>query len=106
MLELDHSELSLRRQCEWIGLSHSTYYYAPDGRFCLEALQPALQLGRPGIFDTDQGVQFTAREFTDCLERAGIRISMDGRSRALESSSNGCGGRSSTRTSIIKDYAS
>jgi putative transposase len=55
-----------------------------DGQFCLEALHQALPLGRPEIFNTDQGVQFTALEFTDCLEQAGIRISMDGRGRALD----------------------
>lgn len=55
-----------------------------DCRFCLDALQQALLLGQPEIFNTDQGVQFTAREFTACLEEAGIRISMDGRGRALD----------------------
>lgn len=55
-----------------------------DGRFCLEALETALQHGQPGIFNTDQGVQFTATAFTDRLERAGVRVSMDGRGRALD----------------------
>jgi putative transposase len=55
-----------------------------DGHFCLEALQQALRVGQPAIFNTDQGVQFTAREFTGCLETANIRISMDGRGRALD----------------------
>ena len=55
-----------------------------DGRFCLDALQEALEAARPEIFNTDQGVQFTALPFTSCLERAGIRISMDGRGRALD----------------------
>lgn len=55
-----------------------------DGRFCLDALQSALQRGRPEIFNTDQGVQFTATEFTTTLEHANIRISMDGRGRALD----------------------
>jgi putative transposase len=55
-----------------------------DGYFCLDALQQALDAGRPEIFNTDQGVQFTAYEFTGCLERADIRISMDGRGRALD----------------------
>jgi len=55
-----------------------------DARFCLAALQQALSRGRPDIFNTDQGVQFTAREFTSCLEGAGVRISMDGRGRALD----------------------
>jgi putative transposase len=55
-----------------------------DGRFCLEALDTALEGGRPEIFNTDQGVQFTARAFTGRLEEAGIRVSMDGRGRALD----------------------
>ena len=55
-----------------------------DGLFCLDALRLACQLGRPDIFNTDQGVQFTARAFTDELEMAGIRISMDGRGRAFD----------------------
>lgn len=55
-----------------------------DGYFCLDALQQALHVGQPLIFNTDQGVQFTAHEFTGCLETANIRISMDGRGRALD----------------------
>ena len=43
-----------------------------EGRFCLEALDEALSLGRPEIFNTDQGSQFTAQEYTDRLEEAGI----------------------------------
>jgi putative transposase len=55
-----------------------------DGRFCLEALERALAQGRPDIFNTDQGAQFTALAFTSQLETADIRISMDGRGRALD----------------------
>jgi putative transposase len=55
-----------------------------DGAFCLDALHDALQQGRPEIFNTDQGVQFTALEFTGTLEAAGVRVSMDGRGRALD----------------------
>jgi putative transposase len=55
-----------------------------DGRFCLEALEAALEGGRPEIFNTDQGVQFTAKAFTGRLESAGIAVSMDGRGRALD----------------------
>lgn len=55
-----------------------------DGRFCLEALEMALESGRPEIFNTDQGTQFTARAFTGRLESAGVAISMDGRGRALD----------------------
>jgi len=55
-----------------------------DGRFCLDALDLALAQGTPEIFNTDQGVQFTALDFTSRLQEAGIRISMDGRGRALD----------------------
>lgn len=55
-----------------------------DGSFCLDALHDALLLGKPEIFNTDQGVQFTAHAFTRTLDDAGIRISMDGRGRAFD----------------------
>jgi putative transposase len=55
-----------------------------EGSFCLEALEEALALGKPRIFNSDQGVQFTSLEFTGRLETAGIAISMDGRGRALD----------------------
>jgi putative transposase len=55
-----------------------------EGRFCLEALDEALSLGRPEIFNTDQGSQFTSRDYTDRLEEAGIAVSRDGRGRALD----------------------
>ena len=55
-----------------------------DGDFCLEALDDALQRGRPEIFNTDQGSQFTSREYTGRLEEAGIAVSRDGRGRALD----------------------
>lgn len=55
-----------------------------DGLFCRVALRQALERGTPEIFNTDQGAQFTALEFTDVLENAGVRISMDGRGRALD----------------------
>jgi len=55
-----------------------------DGLFCIQALNQALQCAQPEIFNTDQGAQFTALAFTDILEAAPIRISMDGRGRALD----------------------
>jgi putative transposase len=55
-----------------------------DGSFCLEMLEEALGGGRPEIFNTDQGVQFTAAAFTGRLESAGVAVSMDGRGRALD----------------------
>ena len=55
-----------------------------DGFFCLDALRQALSKGRPQIFNTDQGAQFTAEAFTACLLAANIQVSMDGRGRALD----------------------
>jgi len=55
-----------------------------EGSFCLEVLEEALQGGQPEIFNTDQGVQYTAAAFTGRLQRAGILVSMDGRGRALD----------------------
>ena len=55
-----------------------------DGIFCLDALRLALNKGRPKIFNTDQGAQFTADAFTACLLAANIQVSMDGRGRALD----------------------
>jgi len=55
-----------------------------DEEFCLEALDEALGRGRPEIFNTDQGVQFTGRRFVGCLESAGVAVSWDGRGRALD----------------------
>jgi putative transposase len=52
--------------------------------FCVEALDQALRQGQPEIFNTDQGAQFTSRAFTERLQKGGIRISMDGRGRALD----------------------
>jgi putative transposase len=55
-----------------------------DVTFCLEALEEALGLGKPEIFNSDQGSQYTSRDFTEVLEHHGIRISMDGRRRAYD----------------------
>jgi putative transposase len=55
-----------------------------DVSFCLEALNDALNRAQPEIFNSDQGAQFTSTDFTGRLESAGIRISMDGRGRALD----------------------
>ena len=55
-----------------------------DGSFCQEMLEAALATGTPEVFNTDQGVQFTARAFTERVERAGTAVSMDGRGRCLD----------------------
>ena len=55
-----------------------------DVGFCLDALEEALKLGKPTIFNSDQGSQFTSLEFTARIEAEEIAISMDGRGRALD----------------------
>lgn len=55
-----------------------------DADFCIEALEAALSQGRPEIFNTDQGSQFTSREHTGVLKSHDIAISMDGRGRAID----------------------
>lgn len=55
-----------------------------DVSFCLEALEQALAVARPDIFNSDQGAQFTSIDFTGRLTAAGIQISLDGRGRALD----------------------
>jgi putative transposase len=56
-----------------------------DAGFCVEALQEALsRYGRPEIFNTDQGSQFTSLDFTSALKNAGVAISMDGRGRCMD----------------------
>jgi putative transposase len=55
-----------------------------DTAFCLTALDAAMQQGQPEIFNTDQGCQFTSKDFTGALKQRDIRISMDGKGRALD----------------------
>jgi putative transposase len=56
-----------------------------DTMFCVDCLEEALQrYGKPEIFNTDQGSQFTSESFTGVLKKRGIAISMDGRGRALD----------------------
>ncbi len=55
-----------------------------DGSFCLEMLEEALSRGKPEVFNTDQGTQFTAEAWTKRLQTAGVAVSMDGRGRCLD----------------------
>jgi len=55
-----------------------------ESKFCVEALQEALEQGVPEIFNSDQGIQFTSANFTNTLKEKGIQISMDGKGRALD----------------------
>ena len=52
-----------------------------EAGFCTEALTEALAWGRPEVFNTDQGSQFTSREFIQVLQDRGVKISMDGKGR-------------------------
>lgn len=81
-----HGFLYLTAIMDW----HSRYVLAwelsntLDAGFCVSTLERALRRSRPEIFNTDQGCQFTCNDFISPLEAAGIRISMDGRGRALD----------------------
>jgi putative transposase len=55
-----------------------------DGAFCLDMLDEALARGRPEVFNTDQGAQFTAAAWTGRLAAAGVQVSMDGKGRCLD----------------------
>ena len=55
-----------------------------EAGFCVTALEDALRRGSPGIFNTDQGAQFTSDSFTRRRRGAGVRISMNGKGRALD----------------------
>lgn len=64
-------------------LSHRISITLETG-FCIDALQEALEQKTPEIFNSDQGSQFTSLRYTSILEEANIKISMDGRGRALD----------------------
>lgn len=55
-----------------------------EKEFCLDALDRALAVSKPSIFNTDQGSQFTSSDFTGRLEHSGIAVSMDGRGRVFD----------------------
>jgi putative transposase len=55
-----------------------------DTSFCLEALEGALEINTPEIFNSDQGSQFTSHDFTDMVKAAGARMSMDGKGRCFD----------------------
>jgi putative transposase len=55
-----------------------------EAAFCIQALDRSMEHAKPGIFNTDQGSQFTSEDFTGRLESAGVRISMDGRGRVMD----------------------
>ncbi len=52
--------------------------------FCIKALKKALKKGKPDIFNSDQGVQYTSRDFTSILKSSCVKISMDGKGRCFD----------------------
>ena len=72
------------------GLDHSRHVLAwklsntMDTSFCVAALEEALGKGRPEIFNTDQGSQFTSEAFTQTLQEQRVQVSMDGKGRYLD----------------------
>jgi putative transposase len=85
-IPIRHDFMYLTAVIDWFNRSVLSWRLSNtlEGRFCLEALDEALSLGRPEVFNTDQGSQFTAQEYTERLEEAGIAVSRDGRGRALD----------------------
>jgi putative transposase len=85
-IRLDKGFIYLVAVMDW----HSRYVLAWEVStsletvFCLAALKKALALSRPEIFNSDQGCQFTSFDLTGMLESREVRISMDGRGRAMD----------------------
>lgn len=86
-IRLEHGFAYLTAVIDW----YSRYVLAwrlstsLDAGFCVDTLKEALdKYGNPEIFNTDQGSQFTSEDFTDELKKRGIKISMDGKGRALD----------------------
>ncbi len=86
-IRLPHGFVYLTAVMDW----HSRYVLAwevsvtMEEEFCVSALESALRRhGRPQIFNTDQGAQFTGEAFTGVLKEAGVDISMDGKGRAMD----------------------
>jgi len=101
-LEIDHPDHVWSTDITYVPLRHGFVYLTAildwfsryviswqisntmDAGFCVAALNRALDIRRPEIFNSDQGSQFTSEEFTRRLESAGVRISMDGRGRVFD----------------------
>lgn len=96
MIDREHGRITIGRQCELLGISRSSYYYKKvrnpekeqrDERakaLILEIYCKYPYYGKPEIFNTDQGSQFTCSDFIGILEKAGVQISMDSKGRALD----------------------
>jgi putative transposase len=83
-IPMEHGALYLVAVMDWASRAVLCWRLSNtmDTSFCIEALEEALaRFGKPEIFNTDQGSQFTSAAFTGVLDRHGIKISMDGRGR-------------------------
>ena len=78
-----------------------------EALFCVDCLEDALRMqGKPEVFNSDQGVQFTSEAFTGVLKREEITISMDGRGRAYDNIFVECLWRSVKHEDVyLNDYA-
>lgn len=85
-IRMKHGFVYLTAVIDWFSRYVLSYEISNtlDKEFCVSALKRALNISKPEIFNTDQGAQFTSDEFTRCLNGQDIRISMDGRGRALD----------------------
>ena len=87
-IPLEHGFMYLTAVIDWYSRHVLSWQLSNslDGSFCVEALEEALSISsrRPEIFNTDQGAQFTSLAFTSILDKEGIKISMDGKGRALD----------------------
>ena len=77
---LERRDLRLWRKFSWVDSS----YHTLEVDFCVAALEEALSKGRPQIFNTNQGSQFTSEAFTSMLLAQGVQVSMDGRGRCMD----------------------
>ena len=88
LLQRDHESLSIRRQCQLLRVARSSIYRPPrpanDNDIELMRREALARFGRPEIFNTNQGSQFTSAAFTGTLAATGVRISMDGRGRWMD----------------------
>lgn len=85
-VRMQHGLLSLVAVLDWYSRYVLSWHLSNtlDTGFCLVALERALRMGRPQIFNTDQGSQFTSAAYTSRLEQAGIQMRWDGRGRAVD----------------------
>jgi len=85
-IRMRHGFVYLTAVIDWFSRYVLSYELSTtlDTGFCIEAVNRALNISKPEIFNTDQGSQFTSEAFIECLESRKITISMDGRGRALD----------------------